>query len=399
MRQSKLTKNNSLLPRPDPEARTQSEKLSVYIRDIIDRQEGAIGFDEYMDLVLYHPSLGYYSSDIQKFGAKGDFVTAPQISPFFSKCLASQCRQILGDFKEPSILEIGAGDGIMARDLLLNLEKHNSLPDKYYILEVSTDLKLRQKQLLKQSIPQYMESVIWLNSISEVNFEGLVLANEVLDALPVKRFKKESNSFKEEKVTFRKNNFCWIDADADHELIDNLTRLEKKLLTPFPNSYYSEININLKVWLNSIQSVIKKGVILLIDYGYSMSDYYHYEKSDGNLLCHYRHYVHNNPFFYPGLQDITTCVNFTAVAQYAEEIGLNISGYTNQTYFLFGCGLENLVPEMNLLDSKSQTKVSQELRTLTMPDEMGERFKFIALTKKYNKKLLGFSKMNQRSQL
>ena len=188
MRQSKLTKNNSLLPRPDPEARTQSEKLSVYIRDIIDRQEGAIGFDEYMDLVLYHPSLGYYSSDIQKFGPKGDFVTAPQISPFFSKCLASQCRQILGDFKEPSILEIGAGDGIMARDLLLNLEKHNSLPDKYYILEVSTHLKLRQKQLLKQSIPQYMDSIIWLNSISEVNFEGLVLANEVLDALPVKRF-------------------------------------------------------------------------------------------------------------------------------------------------------------------------------------------------------------------
>ena len=228
MRQSKLTKNNSLLPRPDPEARTQSEKLSVYIRDIIDRQEGAIGFDEYMDLVLYHPSLGYYSSDIQKFGPKGDFVTAPQISPFFSKCLASQCRQILGDFKEPSILEIGAGDGIMARDLLLNLEKHNSLPDKYYILEVSADLKLRQKQLLKQSIPQYIDNIIWLNSIYDSNnFEGLVLANEVLDALPVKRFKKESNSFKEQKVTFYKNNFCWIDADADCELIDNLTEINE----------------------------------------------------------------------------------------------------------------------------------------------------------------------------
>ena len=264
MRQSKPSNINLSLPNPDPEAKLHSQKLSTHIKKLIDEKSGSIGFDEYMNLALYQPGLGYYSSGNQIFGAKGDFVTAPQISSLFSKCLASQCRQILGDYKEPSILEIGAGDGIMARDLLLNLEKHNSLPDKYYILEISSDLKLRQKQLLKQSIPQYIDNIIWLNSLppqsplcSELNnFEGLVLVNEVLDALPVRRFKKESNSFKEQKVTFYKNNFCWIDADADHELIDNLTRLEKKLLTPFPESYYSEININLKVWLNSIQSII-----------------------------------------------------------------------------------------------------------------------------------------------
>jgi len=409
MRQSKPSNINLSLPKPDPEAKLHSQKLSTHIKKLIDEKSGSIGFDEYMNLALYQPGLGYYSSGNQIFGAKGDFVTAPQISSLFSKCLASQCRQILEDYKEPSILEIGAGDGTMARDLLLNLEKHNSIPDKYYILEISSDLKLRQKQLLKQSIPQYIDNIIWLNSLppqsplcSELNnFEGLVLVNEVLDALPVRRFKKESNSFKEQKVTFYKKNFCWVDTDADCELIDNLTRLEKKLLIPLPENYYSETNIDLKFWLMQIKRVMKSGVILLSDYGYTMKDYYHNEKSDGNLLCHYRHYAHNDPFFYPGLQDITASVNFTAVAQYAEEIGLNINGYTNQTYFLFGCGLENLVPDMNLLDIKSQTKVSQELRILTMPDEMGERFKFMALsTSDFGQKdLIGFSKMNQGSLL
>ncbi|MDP7195833.1 MAG: SAM-dependent methyltransferase, partial [SAR202 cluster bacterium] len=158
-------------------------------------------------------------------------------------------------------------------------------------------------------------------------------------------------------------------------------------------------NINLKIWLDSVQSVIEEGVILFIDYGYAASDYYHPNKPDGNLLCHYRHNAHNNPFFYPGLQDITSSVDFTAVAQYAEELGLHVKGYNNQTYFLFGCGLEDLIPDMNSLDIKSQTMIAQQLRTLTMPDEMGERFKVIALAKKYNKKLLGFSIMNQRTQL
>ena len=399
MRQSKPSDINLSLPSPDSEAKFHSQKLSRYIKKLIDEKGGSIGFDEYMNLALYQPGLGYYSSGNQKFGAKGDFVTAPQISTLFSKCLASQCTQILEDFEDPSILEIGAGTGVMARDLLLDLEKSNSLPEKYLILEISEDLKSRQQNLLKQSIPQYIDNIIWLDSLPKKKFNGLIIANEVLDALPVKRFKKESNLFKEVKVTSINNNFHWVDTLVCDELKIFLENIERKLSKTFVEDYCSEINIGLKIWLDSVQSVMNKGVILLVDYGYSMSDYYHPEKFDGNLLCHYRHYAHNDPFFYPGLQDITASVDFTSVAEYAEEIGLNVNGYTNQTYFLFGCSLENLIPNMDLLDIKSQTKISQELRTLIMPDQMGERFKFMALTKEYNENLLGFSKMNQKNQL
>ena len=399
MRQSKPPNINLSMPNPDPEAKLHSQKLSKYIKKLIDEKSGSIGFDEYMNLALYQPDLGYYSSGNQIFGAKGDFVTAPQISTLFSKCLAFQCIQILKDFENPSILEIGAGTGIMAKDLLLNLEKSNSLPKKYFIYEISADLKFRQQNLLKQSIPQYIENIIWLDKLPKRKFNGLIIANEVLDALPVKRFKKESNIFKEVKVTFIDNNFHWINVTACDELTNFLEKIENKLSRTFFVDYCSEINVNLKIWLDSVQSVIEKGVILFIDYGYSISDYYHPEKFDGNLLCHYRHHAHNDPFFYPGLQDITTSVDFTSVAECAEKIGLNVNGYTNQTYFLFGCGLENLVPNMDLLSIKSQTEISKELRSLIMPDEMGERFKFMALTKEYNKDLIGFSKMNQRNQL
>ena len=399
MRQSKPSNINLSLLNPDPEAKFHSQKLSTYIKKLIDEKSGSIGFDEYMNLALYQPSFGYYTSGNQIFGAKGDFVTAPQISSLFSKCLAFQCIQILKDFENPSILEIGAGTGVMAKDLLLNLEKSNSLPKKYFIYEISADLKFRQQNLLKQSIPQYIDNIIWLDKLPKRKFNGLIIANEVLDSLPVKRFKKESNIFKEVKVTFIDNNFHWINVTACDELTNFLEKIENKLSRTFYVDYCSEINVNLKIWLDSVQSVIEKGVILFIDYGYSMSDYYHPEKFDGNLLCHYRHYVHNDPFFYPGLQDITTSVDFTSVAECAEKIGLNVNGYTNQTYFLFGCGLENLVPNMDLLSIKSQTEISKELRSLIMPDEMGERFKFMALTKEYNKDLIGFSQMNQRNQL
>ena len=389
----------SSLPLPDFAAIAHSRKLSACLKKLIDECEGSISFDKYMNLVLYQPELGYYNSATQKFGLTGDFVTAPEISSLFSKCIAAQCSQILGDFEESAILEIGAGNGTMARDLLLDLEKYRSLPEKYYILEISPYLKLKQKKLLREALPQFIDNIEWLSTLSNLKFKGLVLANEVIDALPVKRFKKESSSFKEMKVGYSKDNFYWLDVVADPFLTEHLKDLESKLPAPFPSNYYSEINVQLKEWLNIIQSTIDEGVILFIDYGYSVLDYYHPSRFDGNLLCHYRHHVHNDPFFYPGLQDITTSVNFSAVAEYAEDIGLNVSGYTNQVYFLFGCGLDDLVVKMNLQDISSQTKLSQELRKLTMPDEMGERFKVIGLTKKYNKKLTCFSKMNQINRL
>jgi SAM-dependent MidA family methyltransferase len=399
MTQSKPLNSDSALPLPEKDALLQSEKLVTHIKSLIKEQGGMIGFDQYMSTVLYEPGLGYYSAGSRKFGEEGDFVTAPEISSLFSQCLAYQCAQILNELDSGLILELGAGTGVMARDLLLELEKLGLLPESYFILEVSADLKQRQQELLNETIPHIIERVVWLDSLPEEKFTGLILANEILDALAVRRFKKTSGSFKELKVGLNNNEFAWFENDAGAELKNILSQLESELKKSLPENYISEINTDIKKWLSGLDSVLQRGVMLFIDYGYSASEYYHAERTDGSLLCHYRHRVHADPFFYPGLQDITASVNFTAVAEAADSLGLHVSGYTNQTYFLFGCGLENLIAEVATLDTKSQTELAQQIRKLTMPEEMGERFKTIAFTKGFDQSLIGFSIMDQRVRL
>jgi SAM-dependent MidA family methyltransferase len=273
------------------------------------------------------------------------------------------------------------------------------LPESYFILEVSADLKQRQQELLKETIPHLIERVVWLDAFPDKPFEGLILANEILDALAVKRFKKVSDEFKELKVGLNHDELVWIEDDVDEEFKKALVQLEGELSEPLPVEYISEINTDLKKWLSGLESVLQRGAMLFIDYGYSMQEYYHPERTDGSLLCHYRHRVHSDPFFYPGLQDITTSVDFTAVAECADSLGLHVSGYTNQAYFLFGCGLENLFSNIGTMDVKSQTEIAQQMRKLTLPEEMGERFKVIALTKDYDPSLIGFSVMDQRNRL
>ena len=399
MTQSKPSNIEPVLPVPEEDALLQSKKMVACIKDLIKGQDGMIGFDQYMSAVLYEPGLGYYSAGSRKFGAEGDFVTAPEISPLFSQCLAFQCAQVLNGLDSGSILELGAGSGVMAKDLLLELEKLDLLPESYFILEVSADLKQRQQKLLNELIPHLIERVVWLDSLPEEAFNGLILANEILDALAVKRFKKSSGIFKELKVALDKDEFIWVEDDADKELEKALVQLEGELQEPFSETYISEINTNTKQWLSGLESVLQSGVMLFIDYGYSASDYYHPDRIDGSLLCHYRHRVHADPFFCPGLQDITTSVNFTNVAVSADSLGLHVNGYTNQAYFLFGCGLEKLLTDIASLDTKSHTEVTQQVRKLTMPEEMGERFKVIALTKEFDQSLIGFSIMDQRVRL
>jgi len=399
MTQSKPLNYDSALPVPEQDALLQSEKLITRIKDLIKGSGGMIGFDQYMSTVLYEPGLGYYSAGSRKFGVEGDFITAPEISTLFSQCLSYQCAQILNELGPGLILELGAGTGVMARDILLELEKLGFLPESYFILEVSADLKQRQKILLNESIPHLMERVVWLDTLPEKPFSGLILANEILDALAVRRFKKISGTFKELKVGLDDDEFIWFEDDADAELEKSLTQLEHELTEPFPENYISEINTNTRKWLSGLDAVLQRGVILFIDYGYTAAEYYHPDRMDGSLICHYRHRVHADPFFYPGLQDITTSVNFTAVAESADSLGLHINGYTTQTYFLFGCGLENLLADMSSLDIKSQTEMAQQVRKLTLPEAMGERFKVIALTKDHDQSLIGFSVMDQRVRL
>jgi SAM-dependent MidA family methyltransferase len=399
MTQSKALNIESVLPAPDSSARQQSERLITRITESMHQQAGVIGFDQYMKMALYEPGLGYYSAGSRKFGSEGDFVTAPELSPLFSQCLAQQCKQILNELDSASILELGAGTGVMAGDLLLALEKQDCLPEKYYILEVSADLKQRQQEYLGKTLPHLNQKIIWLDALPENKMTGVILANEVLDALPVKRFKKTATGFKELKVGLKEATFNWVENDAEVSLRKTLQQLENNLSLRLPENFTSEINVDLGQWLSALNGVLEQGVMLFIDYGYSAAEYYHPEKSDGSLLCHYRHRVHADPFVYPGLQDITCSVNFTAVAESADSLSMHVSGYTNQTYFLFACGLENLVADMNTLDSKTQTKIAQQVRTLTMPEEMGERFKVMALTNNYDSVLQGFSLMDQRIRL
>ncbi len=399
MTQSKALNIESVLPVPESVARQQSEKLIGLIKESLRQQAGVIGFDQYMKMALYEPGLGYYSAGSRKFGLEGDFVTAPELSPLFSQCLAQQCEQILNELDAGIILELGAGTGAMAGDLLIALEKLHCLPEKYYILEVSADLKQRQQDYLGRTLPHLADRIIWLNALPENKITGVILANEVLDALPVKRFKKTATGFKEMMVGLNDAEFIWVENDAEVSLSIALQQLEDKLPMRLPENFISEINIDLGHWLSALNDVLEQGVMLFIDYGYSAAEYYHPEKSEGSLLCHYRHRVHADPFIYPGLQDITSSVNFTAVAECTDSLGMHVNGYTNQTYFLFACGLENLVADMNTLDSKARTKIAQQVRTLTMPEEMGERFKIMALTKKYDRVLQGFSLMDQRVRL
>lgn len=399
MTQSKQLNNEAALPLPNAEALLQSEKLITHLKALIEQQGGMIGFDAYMSAVLYEPGLGYYSAGSRKFGEEGDFVTAPEISPLFSQCLAYQCAQVLTELDSSVIMELGAGTGVMARDLLLELEKLDLLPESYFILEVSADLKQRQQTFLEKSIPHLFDRIVWLDSLPQKPMTGVILANEILDALAVKRFKKVADSYKELKVGLDEDQFVWIEDVVEQDLETRLKQIESTLPEPFPDGYVSEVNMNTKEWLSGLENSLQGGVMLFIDYGYSAADYYHPKRIAGCLLCHYRHRVHADPFFYPGLQDITASVNFTAVAEYADELGLHVNGYTNQAYFLFGCGLEKLLADIASLDTKSHTEITQQVKKLTMPEEMGEQFKVIALTKDCDLNLIGFSIMDQRVRL
>lgn len=399
MTQSNLSSITAALPEPGKDALQLSEKLVSHIRGLISEQGGSISFDQYMAASLYTPGLGYYSAGSRKFGAEGDFVTAPEISSLFSRCLANQCAEIFNELGTSILLELGAGTGVMAREILLELEKQNSLPEQYWILEVSADLKQRQEELITESIPHLRDRIKWLDSLPDEKFTGVVLANEVLDALPVRRFVKAGNTLREMKVGLGEGRFAWLEEQADDGLLTALNKLESNINTSLPDTYVSEINLGLQDWLSALETILESGAMLFIDYGYSESDYYHIERKQGTLLCHYRHRVHADPFLYPGLQDITASVNFTALAEIADQLGLGVNGYTTQAYFLFGCGLESLLADMNTLDIKLQTKIAQEVRMLTMPEEMGERFQVMALTKNYNNPMQGFSVMDQRVRL
>jgi SAM-dependent MidA family methyltransferase len=376
--------NQSLadLPLPAPDALAHSRRVAEHIRDAIQSAGGQIPFGRYMELALYAPGLGYYSAGARKFGAAGDFITAPELSSLFSRCLARQCAEVLAEVPQGSLLELGAGSGVMAADILLELQALDRLPAEYLILEVSAELKERQRQTLNTRATALASRVRWLDTLPE-GFEGVILGNEVLDALPVERFLKRPGGFDEYCVRDEGESLAWSTRPAGEQLAATLAAFETTLSEPLKSGYVSEINLSLMPLVSSLAATLERGALLLLDYGYPRTAYYHQERSMGTLMCHYRQRAHDDPFLYPGLQDITAHVDFTAVAEAGTSSGLHLAGYTTQAHFLMALGVAGL--------AGADMKAAQQVKLLTLPEEMGERFKAIGFTKGVEASLSGFT--------
>jgi len=387
------------LPVPDSTALAHSQRLCHRIRETIHLNGGNISFARFMEMALYEPGLGYYSGGARKFGSAGDFVTAPEISILFTQCLARQCQQIIGELSKSSILELGPGTGRMACDLLHALEHNNVLPEKYYMLELSADLRQRQQQLIHEKIPHLENRIIWLNHIPEQPFTGIILGNEVLDAMPVHRLIKQNNILHELCVSNADDGFGWEAIPLNSQLKQHVDIRLSKISSELPDGYVTEINLQINPWLNSLANLLTQGVMLFIDYGYPRHEYYHPQRTEGTLICHYRHHVHDDTFLYPGLQDITASVDFTAVAEAADHVGLHTGGFTTQAHFLMNNDLEVLMNQNQLTNMVDRVELGRQTRILTMPGEMGERFKVIALTKDFSFPLAGFQTFDQRLRL
>ncbi len=364
---------------PSNEAIEHSLHLVAYIRDQIKQAGGVVTFDQYMDAVLYTPGLGYYSAGSDKIGPQGDFITAPEISPFFSQCVAQYCHTSFTNLEQPSILELGAGLGTMAADILSHLEQVDALPEHYLILETSPDLQQRQQQTIGQKCPNLLNKVSWLSSLPTRPIKGVILGNEIIDAMPCKRFRIDDKTIIELGVTNKDGRFQWQDMpQASDGLLSAVEKIQVST-GQLPEGYCSEINLHIIPWLNSLADILAQGNMLWIDYGYLEKEYYHAQRKQGTLRCYYQHRAHDDPFAYPGLQDITAHVNFSALIDAARELDLTIDNYQTQANFLFSNQLERLFNQAIAQHPDRLQTYAQQIKTLTLPQNMGESFKVVSL--------------------
>ncbi len=392
----------------------QSQQLHELIASIIQKNNGLISFAEYMSLALYTPLLGYYANASEKFGSKGDFVTAPLISPLFSQCLAQQCQKILENLGQGDILEMGGGTGKMAGDILTALAEANTLPDHYYIHEISTHLRKRQKEYLKEKFknhPELYSRIHWPESLDLLVFKGIILGNEFFDALPVHRFQIMNNTIYESCVTLKEGRFTFTHIQNQHKAISDLYHSDLFDRSDPHLCYSSEIHLNFREWVKKFSQILTSGVMIFIDYGFPRHEFYHPSRSMGTLMCHYQHQSHGDPFLFPGRQDITAHIDFTHLAEAAIDANVDLLGFTNQASFLIGSGLiELLQNNQRMLHEnhhkgyqadiqKIQYAQSQAVNTLTSPAEMGELFKVMVLGKEYEYDLIGLELNDMRNRL
>jgi SAM-dependent MidA family methyltransferase len=374
-----------MLPAPSPEAAAHSQQLAEHIAATILSEGDWIAFSRYMELALYAPGMGYYSAGSRKFGGGGDFVTAPEISPMFAKCLAMQASQVL-EKTGGDILELGPGSGLLAADLYGELKEHGMAPARYTLLEVSPDLRERQRTLIAERFPQDLNRFEWIDRLRG-KIRGLVVANEVLDVVPFALVNRKGGELFERGVSLSEAGFVWDDVPLQD---GELRRRALAVLPPGDYDYLTEIGLPAEALVRTLAHSLEAGAAIFIDYGFAEREFYHPQRSMGTLRCHYRHRFHGDPFFMPGLQDITAHVDFTAMARAAEQGGAEVEGYTTQAYFLISCGLAVLVSAGDPTVTLSRLKATSSVHRLISPSEMGELFKVLGITKGMDAPLLGF---------
>ena len=366
------------LPKPDEPSAEHSARVRDYLHKKIANAGGNLSFVEFMHEALYAPGLGYYNAGSTKFGAEGDFVTAPEISPVFGRVLARQCAEVLANIEYGEVLEIGAGSGRLAVDMLRAFERLNALPAAYHILEVSPDLAARQQKRLHEEVPHLVGRVQWLSDLP-ARFSGVIVANEVLDALPIERFVRRASGVFQLCVKTDDEEFGWSEIEAPERLEAAVLAIEADIGQIFPDGYTSEVSLAASSWITDLAGCLNHGALFLFDYGVSRREYYAPDRADGWLRCHFRHHAHSNPLIHPGIQDLTAWIDFSLIAGAACEAGLDILGFQTQSQFLMGGGLEIEMQGFRDLPLAEQLKLSGQIKTLTLPGEMGENFKCIAL--------------------
>lgn len=376
---------DSQLPAPSTEAQAHSAQLVEHIRHAVDAAGDWLPFSRYMELALYAPGLGYYTAGSRKLGAAGDFTTAPELTPLFGHAVAQQLRELL-DTGLQEILEVGAGSGALAAAVLEELERLDALPERYLILELSPELRARERDTLSARVPHLMERVAWLNQLPPA-FSGIVIGNEVLDAMPVEIVRTTEHGIEQAGVDRGLHELIFRPASG--ALLTTAEALD------LPPHYMTEIGLAARAFIATLAGILERGALLFIDYGFPAREYYHPQRAQGTLMCHYRHRAHGDPFFLPGLQDITAHVDFSAIARSAHAGGLTVAGYVTQAQFLINCGITDLLQRVAPDDAARYLPLAAAAQKLLSPAEMGELFKVIAFTRDIEVPLRGFTAGNR----
>jgi SAM-dependent MidA family methyltransferase len=373
------------LPLPDDDALAHSNQLAALLRDEIQSSGGAMPFSRFMELSLYAPGWGYYSAGASKFGASGDFVTAPELGPLFAATVSGALAPVLQQLgPQARVLEVGGGSGAFAEITLKRLLELDALPERYAILEPSADLRERQRERLGRTlIPPVFDLVEWVDGPFPDDWDGVLFANEVIDALPTPRFLMRGGEIYEETVSLDADGaFVRGEQPADALLAPAVRHLERYLEAPFAEGYRSEVLPQLPYWIQAVAGGLQRGAMLFVDYGYPRREYYQPQRSDGTLRAFYRHRTHQDLYRWPGLQDLTASVDFTALAEAGTGAGFDLAGYCSQASFLLGNGLDQLLAQVETrTDEVGRMRLREQVKRLTLPSEMGERFQVMGFSR------------------